>query len=249
MPNTIGGQASETISPFALSTARSLEYWVVENAKSARHFLKSISPILPLQSIRMELLDKDTPTHLVGNLLDIVEKGQDVGVLSEAGCPGVADPGAEFVRLAHQRSLTVVPLVGPSSILLALMASGLNGQKFTFHGYLPVDINSLRSKIQDIEWASRRNNSTEIFIETPYRNERLALHLIENLASNTLLCIATSLTAPDQMIRTMAVSAWRKIESPVTNGAPTVFLILANGLTEINEQKPAPPKSTSRRNH
>jgi 16S rRNA (cytidine1402-2'-O)-methyltransferase len=243
VPNTIGGDAVQTISPIAFSTARHLDYWVVENAKSARKFLKSIKVEKPLQEIRVELLDKNASAETVTELLAYVEAGQNVGVLSEAGCPGVADPGAAFVRLAHQRGLPVVPLVGPSSILLALMASGLNGQKFMFHGYLPVEQTLLNTKLREIEIESRKCNRTEIFIETPYRNERIAKHLIGALADNTLLCIASSLTTSAQLVRTLPVSAWRKASHVTSNGEPTVFLMLAQGSGRLTGRMRAPPGS------
>lgn len=179
-------------------------------------------------------------------LLRPVEAGEDVGVLSEAGCPGIADPGAALVKVAHQRGLTVVPLIGPSSILLALMASGMNGQHFIFHGYLPVDTELLIRKIREIESASGKNNRTEIFIETPYRNERLMRHLVATLSSDTLLCVASNLTAMDQKVRTMTVSQWQKVGNAAPNGTPTVYLVFSQGTALTTGTKPAPPRNNSR---
>lgn len=246
VPNTIGGNAEDTISPAALAISRHLHYWVAEDAKSARRFLRSIHPDLPLQSIRISTLDKDSTTESVGELLRPVEAGEDVGVLSEAGCPGIADPGAALVKVAHQRELKVVPLIGPSSILLALMASGMNGQHFIFHGYLPVDTEPLVRKIREIESASGRNNRTEIFIETPYRNERLMKHLVATLASDTLLCVASNLTVMDQRVRTMTVSQWKKTGIAVPNGTPTVYLVSAGGNAMTTGKKPAPLRNNSK---
>ena len=246
VPNTLGGDPDDTISRGALTTARELNYWVVEDAKVARRFLKSIAPGKSLPSIRILTLNRDSPPEFLDQLLDPVAAGEDVGVLSDAGCPGIADPGADLVRAAHLRGLRIVPLVGPSSILLALMASGMNGQHFMFHGYLPVDADLLKQKIREVEGASRRNNRTEIFIETPYRNERILKHLIATLSGDTQLCIASNLTTPDQRVRTMTVSAWSKIENPVVNDSPCVYLVFAPGSLPIIGKKHAPPRKSSK---
>ncbi len=206
-------------------TAR-LEYFVVENAKTARQFLKSLNTILPLQSLNIQELNEHTPASALQGLLKPALQGKDIGLLSEAGAPAVADPGAQLVALAHASGVAVAPLVGPSALLLALMASGLNGQTFAFHGYLPIEHQERISAIAAFERESGKRNMTQIFIETPYRNNALLADIVANAAPETKLCLAVNLTAPDQFICTKCVAQWRTA-LPDINRKPTVFLFLS----------------------
>jgi len=227
LPNVLGESAPETVIPAAaLDRARSLDYLIAEDPKAARAFLKRIGITRSLQSIRIERLDHNTRPADVALLLAPVLAGRDAGLLSEAGIPAVADPGANLVRLAHEKSVRVVPLSGPSSILLALAASGLDGQRFVFHGYLPVGAAELTSMLKELERQSRRLRQTQIFIETPYRNERTLATMLRALAPATLVCVAADLTLESETVNTRPVAAWRK-ETPQLKGRPTVFLLLA----------------------
>src|SRR6266571_4508932 len=227
LPNVLGETAPDAVIPAAvLNRARSLEYLIAEEPKAARAFLKRIGATRPVQSIRIERLDHNTPAGDFAMLLEPVLAGRDAGLLSEAGLPAVADPGAGLVRLAHERGVRVVPLSGPSSIVLALSASGLDGQRFVFHGYLPIAEPELASTLKDCERQSRKLKQTQIFIETPYRNDRTLATMLRALAPATLVCVAADLTLESEMVRTQSVAAWRK-RSPQLKGRPTVFLLLA----------------------
>ena len=227
LPNTLGDVPPEAVIPTAaLDRARSLDYIIAEDPKAARAFLKRIAPTRPLQSIRVERLDHNTPAGDFASLLEPVLAGRDAGLLSEAGLPAVADPGASLVRLAHEKGVRVVPLSGPSSILLALSASGLDGQRFAFHGYLPIAETELVSTLKECERQSRRLKQTQIFIETPYRNDRTLATMLRALAPATLVCVAADLTLKTEAVKTRPVAAWRK-EKPQLEGRPTVFLLLA----------------------
>lgn len=208
------------------TVAAGLTHFVVENAKTARHWLKWLSHPVEMRQLSItEFSGKENEAQLAALLAPLLQ-GHDLGVMSEAGCPGVADPGANLVRLAHQQGIRVVPLVGPSSLLLALMASGLNGQRFKFHGYLPVDRAQRVAVIAELELNSRRNKETQIFIETPYRNDTLFKALVDNCKGDTLLCIAADVTGAAEMIATRPISAWRS-NHPNLEKKPTVFLLLA----------------------
>ena len=227
LPNTLGDSAPDAVIPAAvLDRARSLDYFIAEDPKSARAFLKRIGGTRPLQGIRIARLDHNTRADDIASLLEPVLAGRDAGLLSEAGLPAIADPGATLVRIAHDRGVRVVPLSGPSSILLALCASGLEGQRFAFHGYLPVSEAELVTTLTELERHSRRLEQTQIFIETPYRNERTLRVVLRALASDTLVCVATDLTLASESVRTRTVAAWRK-QPPQLRGRPTVFLFLA----------------------
>ena len=227
LPNTLGDVAPEAVIPTAaLDRARSLDYIIAEDPKAARAFLKRIAPTRPLQSIRVERLDHNTKGSDIPAFLEPLLAGSDAGLLSEAGLPAVADPGASLVRLAHEKGVRVVPLSGPSSILLALSASGLEGQRFAFHGYLPIAENELVSTLKECERQSRKLKQTQIFIETPYRNDRTLATMLRALAPATLVCVAADLTLESEAVKTRPVVAWRK-ETPQLKGRPTVFLLLA----------------------
>ncbi len=227
LPNTLGETAPEAvISAAVLHRARSLDYLIAENPKTARAFLKRIGSTRALQGIRVERLDHNTPAGDIASLLEPVLAGRDAGLLSEAGIPAVADPGANLVRLAHERGVRVVPMSGPSSILLALSASGLEGQRFAFHGYLPIAATELVPALKELERQSRRLGQTQIFIETPYRNDRTLAAMLRALHPATLVCVAADLTLDSETVRSRTVAAWRK-EPPQLKGRPTVFLFLA----------------------
>jgi len=200
-----------------------LDRFVVEHPKTARKFLKQAG-CARLQSISMSVLDEHTPASELESLLEPLVAGHDVGLMSEAGCPAVADPGAGLVRLAHKKDIRVVPLVGPSSIILALMASGLNGQRFVFHGYLPVDHNTLVVKIVELEKESLIRDQTQVFIETPYRNQKLLACIISTCRDNTVLSVSSDLTLTNEFISTKTVKEWRH-NRPSLQSRPSVFLL------------------------
>lgn len=227
LPNTLGDGAPDDVIPAAaLDRTRSLDYFVAEDPKSARAFLKRIGTARALQDLRIERLDHNTRAGELASLLEPVLAGKNAGLLSEAGMPAVADPGANLVRMAHERGVRVAPLVGPSAILLALSASGLEGQRFVFHGYLPVAEDELASALKRLERESRRLSQTQIFIETPYRNERTFGTLVKTLAADTLVCVAADLTLASESVRMRKVGDWRG-QPPELKGRPAVFLFLA----------------------
>ena len=227
IPAPLGDSALDAILPLEVrSIAARLDTFVVEHAKTARAFLKQIETQTPLQQLNLMVLDEHTPESELPALLEPLRAGKDVGLLSEAGCPAVADPGSNLVRLAHQQGIRVVPLVGPSSILLGLMASGLSGQRFTFHGYLPVDKAERKHQLQALEQAARSHDETQIFIETPYRNRQMLEAIIECCGSDTALCVATDVTLDSEMILTKSVAEWKK-QLPEIDKRPTVFLLHA----------------------
>jgi 16S rRNA (cytidine1402-2'-O)-methyltransferase len=227
LPNALGDTAPGAVIPEAvLQRTRSLDYFIAENPKTARAFLKRVGLALPLQGIRIERLDHNTRPQDMMALLGPLLGGRDAGLLSEAGLPAVADPGAGLVRLAHENGIRVAPLSGPSSILLALAASGLEGQRFAFHGYLPVDGSKLAGALKELERESKRRRQTQIFIETPYRNERTLAALLRALDPATLVCVAADLTLETESVRTEPVAAWRKAARAIGR-RPAVFLFLA----------------------
>jgi len=201
-----------------------LSCFLVENARTARRFIKSVAPQQVIEDLSITVIDKDSTEAEINAALKPVVGGQDAGVISEAGCPGVADPGAEVARRAHQLGITVVPLVGPSSLLLALMASGMNGQSFAFHGYLPIERAQRAGALKNLEKLALTQHQTQLFIETPYRNMQLLEDLLAHLQPSTRLCIAANLTAPDEFVRTDTVAGW-KGKIPQLHKQPAVFLI------------------------
>lgn len=203
---------------------RPLRQFAVEQPKTARQFLKALD--MPLQELVLNVLDEHSKPEDLRELVRLLEAGTDLGLLSEAGCPAIADPGAALVAEAHRIGAQVVPLVGPSAILLALMASGLNGQRFVFNGYLPTRSPEREQRIRDLEEKSRRLDETEIFIEAPYRNDQLLSALLATCSPATLLCVATDLTAETEAISTRTVSEWKN-NPPRLDRRPTVFLLLA----------------------
>jgi len=201
-----------------------LKYFLVENARTARRYIKSIAPSQTIEQLQITVIDKDSSDAELTAALKPLLAGQDAGVISEAGCPGVADPGAELVRLAHQHGVKVVPLVGPSAILMGLMASGFNGQSFAFHGYLPIEKRDRIGALKNLEKEMALKDQTQIFMETPYRNRQMVEDLLQHLNKDTKLCIAASITGPTEFIRTLRVADW-KGKVPDLHKQPAVFLI------------------------
>jgi 16S rRNA (cytidine1402-2'-O)-methyltransferase len=218
-----------TLPSSVILRTRALRHFVVEAAKSARAFLKLVEMPSPLRELDIKELNEHTPKAEVEALLAPLLAGQDLGLLSEAGCPAIADPGAALVALAHTRGIKVVPLVGPSSLLLALMASGLDGQRFAFHGYLPAKAEARASSIRELERESAKKQQTQIFIETPYRNQALFADLLRVANPATRLCVAVDLTASAEFIETHSILAWRKRAIPPLERRPAVFLLLLGG--------------------
>jgi 16S rRNA (cytidine1402-2'-O)-methyltransferase len=228
IPVPLGPSApQESLHPGVLATLHPLRHFVVEQAKSARAFLKAAGTVLPLQELRLEELNEHTRADALSRLLEPLRAGHDVGLLSEAGCPAVADPGADLVALAQQENIRVVPLIGPSSLLLALMASGLNGQRFSFQGYLPAKDVDRSKALRELEAESRKRRQTQLFIETPYRNRAMFDAILQHCQGPTRLCVATDLTLPGEFIRTLSIAQWKKQTPPDIERRPTVFLLLA----------------------
>lgn len=203
-----------------------LKHFIVEEIRTARRFLKKLDPSCNIDDITFYLLNEHTTEKEYETYLDITKKGISIGLLSEAGCPGIADPGAQVVNIAHKKGIRVIPLTGPSSITLALMASGLNGQHFSFTGYIPIKPLERKTSLQQLEKKSKIENTTQIFIETPYRNISLLNDIINTCMPSTLLCIACNLNQPDEYIRTMKLADWKN-NVPDINKKPAVFLLLS----------------------
>lgn len=228
LPTQLGPADWVTVLPAgSQQVACGLRHFIVENAKTARASLKWLGHPLPLREIAIEVLPETASADEIEQLLAPLLAGQDAGLMSEAGCPGVADPGASVVRRAHALGIAVRPLVGPSSLLLALMASGLDGQHFAFHGYLPQRDPERSTRIGELEKESRHKRQTQLFIETPYRNEAMFDALLKHCQSQTLLCIAKNLTNADEWVQTHTIAAWRKLPKPPLERQPTVFLLLS----------------------
>ncbi len=216
-----------SLTPAALATIRPLSHFVVEQAKTARAFLKAVGTDKPLQELQLSELNEHTKADALSQLLAPLLAGHDVGLLSEAGCPAVADPGANLVALAQKENIRVVPLIGPSSLLLALMASGLNGQRFAFQGYLPAKEAERTKTLRELESESRKRHQTQLFIETPYRNRAMFDAILGSCQPGTRLTVATDLTLPGETVRTLSIQQWKKQTPPDIERRPTVFLLLA----------------------
>jgi 16S rRNA (cytidine1402-2'-O)-methyltransferase len=221
IPSPLGGKAVDVMPKSVLDVVRSLKCFAVENAKTARAFLNEVGMPCAIQELAISVLGPDTKEQIKR-----LAEGTSVGLLSEAGCPAIADPGADLVEAAHREGIKVVPLVGPSSIVLALMASGLEGQRFAFCGYLPREAGQRKRRIAELEKRSRQESETQIFIETPYRNDALFQALLESLKVETLVCVASDLTLESEGINTRPVGQWRSSRH-VIGKRPTVFLLLA----------------------
>jgi 16S rRNA (cytidine1402-2'-O)-methyltransferase len=227
IPCTLGDTPADQVLPqHVISIARKLQNFVVEQPKTARQFLSALKPEQPIQALHFATLNEHTAANELPELLAPLLAGHDVGIISEAGCPGIADPGANLVNLAHRNGIRVVPLVGPSSILLALMASGLNGQCFAFHGYLPIAEAERNKMISKLEAESARLKQTQLFIETPYRNDRMLSALLAQCRPETLLCVATDITLPGEQIQTRTIAQWKSQPVPQLNKRPSLFLLL-----------------------
>lgn len=225
IPTPLGDDALHTIPPYVVDIIHSLDTFIVERAKTARHFIKATAPPYPLSSVTVFELDNTSHTIDFKEIQPILEQGKNIGILSEAGCPGIADPGALVVEWAHQKGYEVMPLVGPSSILLSLMASGMNGQSFTFHGYLSAKRDELGRNLKKLEEMARKNNQTQIFIETPYRNKQLIETALNVLSPNTKFCIAADISLPPQYIMTKTINEWKKTLIPDLHKKAAIFLI------------------------
>lgn len=225
IPNRLGDLPPLEVLPLSIRKVISeIDHYIVENEKVARHFIKKIVPSKSQPNLDFKLLNKFTSDLEIPNFLDVCDRGIHMGLLSDAGCPGVADPGAQVVALAHQKNIQVVPLVGPSSILLALMSSGLNGQSFTFHGYLPIDNQERKHFVKKIERASIENDQAQIFIETPYRNNKLLISLISTLQASTRISVAVDLTLSSEFIKTQTAAEWKKTSIDL-HKRPAIFII------------------------
>lgn len=224
IPSPISDNDPQNILPNVLEKIiPKIDLFLVENARTTRRFFSALG-IQNINKIQFEILDKDTPEEEVERLLQFVKKGRSVGIVSEAGCPGIADPGSFFIRKAHEVNLQIIPLSGPSSIFLALMASGFNGQRFVFHGYLPIDRKARKNKIREMEFQSKQMDQTQIFMETPYRNRQIIDSLLENLDGSTRLCLASDITGNEEFIKTKTVRDWKK-SFPDLHKKPTIYLI------------------------
>lgn len=228
IPVTLGEDNFGKVLPSeVISIAQQLDEFIVENEKVARHFLATIKHPKPIRELVFKSLNEHTLEKDLPNLITSLLGGKNVGLMSDAGCPGIADPGAKVAALAHAKGIRVAPLVGPSSILLSLMASGLNGQNFAFLGYLPVERNERILKLREIEKQSHSANQTQVFIETPYRNNQLLESILDTCLPNTYLCIASHISLSDEYIVTKKISEWKKSERPDLHKKPTIFLLLS----------------------
>ena len=225
IPTPLGEEVVETIPTYVIEILHNLNYFIAERAKTARHFIKKTNPVKPFSELHFSELNKRTAPEEIQTFLNPALEGNDIGLLSEAGCPGVADPGAVIVEMAHQKNIEVIPLVGPSSILLALMASGMNGQNFAFQGYLSAKKPELAKDLKRIEQLAQKFKQTQIFIETPYRNGQLIETALKVLSSKTKFCIAADLTLPTQFIQTKKIGDWHKSPIPDLHKRPAIFLI------------------------
>jgi 16S rRNA (cytidine1402-2'-O)-methyltransferase len=225
VPNTLGNpDTSLTIPNGIIARVSDIKLFIVENLRNARRYLKSLNKDINIDSLTFFELNEHTAVEEIPAFLDQVEKGMDAAIISEAGVPGVADPGATVVRIAHEKGIRVVPLTGPSSLLLALMASGLNGQSFCFHGYLPVKRPERIKKIREIEQLAIRKGETQMFIEAPYRNDPLLSDILNTCHPSTLLCIAADITMETEFISTRSTGAWKN-KKPTLHKRPVLFLI------------------------
>lgn len=227
IPTTLGNSTPNTIVPAEVQfITRNLKHYIVENERSARRYLKMVDKSVIIEEITFYLMDKHTKDDEFIRYFAPIFAGFDVGVMSEAGCPGIADPGAEVVRIAHEKDIQVIPYVGPSSILLSLIASGMNGQNFAFNGYLPISPSERTQAIKNLESRSKRENQTQIFIETPFRNDKFFEELIKTCMPSTRVCVAADITLDSEYIKTKTAAEWRK-KLPQINKRPAIFLIQA----------------------
>ena len=220
------GEIDKTIPQGTIDSCRNIRHFLMENPREGRRFLSKLKMPVPIQELHIQQLDKNTSAASIAELLAPISKGFDIGVISDAGCPGVADPGSMAVEYAHKMHYKVVPLVGPSSFLLALMASGFSGQSFAFHGYIPIDKKERSNYLKQMEENSFRKKETQIFMETPYRNNSLLESLIASCRGHTQLCIAADITGEGEFIRTLPLSEWKN-EKTDLHKIPAVFLLFS----------------------
>lgn len=226
VPNTLGKTPeNNTIPEYVLHVIRRLDVLIVENVQTATRYLQWVGDTIPDYNIDFLLLNKKTPVHEIASFLDPLKQGRDAGLLSEAGCPVIADPGSELIKMAHAQNIKVSPLVGPSSILLALMGSGFNGQEFAFHGYLPIDQNKRRQSILKLEKDAYNGSQTQIFMEAPHRNDAIVKDIINHCKDDTRFCTATNLTLPDERIISQPIARWKQDSGPSIHKEPTIFLL------------------------
>lgn len=224
IPTFLSDDQTDVLTTSSLAIVREIDEFVVENEKTARAFLKKIGSKILQSNFIFHELNEHTDAKSISDLNALFRKNKIIGVMSEAGCPAVADPGSEFVKLAHQQNVKVVPLIGPSSMLLALMASGMNGQSFCFHGYLPRESGARKQKLKDLEKDALKKDQTQLFIETPYRNQQMLTDLLTSMNDQTRLCIAFDITGKNEWIRTLTILEWKKIKIDF-HKQPAVFLI------------------------
>ncbi len=225
IPCTLGETPPLEVLPLLVKKAvEEIDYYVVEHEKNARRFIKSISPRKSQPDLQFKLINKYTDASEIPDMLAPCHEGLDVGVISDAGCPGIADPGAAVVEEAHKQGIKVVPLVGPSSILMAMMASGFNGQNFAFNGYLPIDKRERRKEIKRLERLSEEYNQSQLFIETPYRNNQLLESILATVQGSTRICVACDITLPSEFILTLTANDWKQKKVDL-NKRPTLFII------------------------
>ena len=225
IPTTLGDNNPLDVLPITVkNTIDKIDVFIVENEKTARRFIKKICPEKSQSSLQLFLLNKRTEANELPAFLNPCLTGINIGLLSEAGCPGVADPGADVVKIAHEKNIKVVPLVGPSSILMAMMSSGMNGQSFAFNGYLPIDKAERKAEIKRLERLSFEHNQSQLFIETPYRNNKMLEDLSSVLEKNTDICVACDITLNTEFIKTKNAAAWQK-NSVDLHKRPTLFII------------------------
>lgn len=228
IPVSLGDdQISRILPTDVIKITHEIDEFIVENEKTARHFLSAIGHPKPIRELQFKTLNEHTQEKEIPQLLSSLLTGKSIGLMSEAGCPGIADPGAKLAALAHKKGIRVAPLVGPSSILLSLMASGLNGQRFTFLGYLPSDKLARIQQLKDIEKRSKQYAETQIFIETPYRNMHMLEDILKECHGETKLCIACNISLENELIQTKPVKEWKNTALPDIHKKPTVFLLLA----------------------
>lgn len=227
IPNVIADETSSVVIPQqVIDVLPLIQHFLVEDLRTARRYVSGLKVFPSIEALHFEVLNKETSEQQLPVLMKPILEGYNVGVISESGCPGIADPGALAVNYAHENNIQVVPLVGPSSILLALMSSGLNGQQFTFHGYLPIDAREAATRIKELERVSKAKNQTQIFIETPYRNNAVFDHFLKNLHLKTKLSVALDLTGQHEFVRTLTIEQWKKQKQNWPK-SPAVFLFLA----------------------
>lgn len=228
IPVTLGDTPISNVLPsYNKEIILGIRHFIVEELRTARRFLKAVEKSIDIDSLTFYEMGKHADVSRFNQYLEPLRKGQSVGVISEAGCPAVADPGADVVAIAQREGLRVVPLVGPSSILLAVMASGFNGQSFAFHGYLPIDAGARTKRLKQLEIRSAAEHQTQLFIETPYRNEKLMADLLATCNPQTRLCIAAGLTTEQEYVRSQSIRDWKKNGLPQISKIPTIFAIYA----------------------